>query len=329
MQPQVIKKKTPLLKECSCCHTQRPGGDFLTTDVWLYSDGLIPVCNSCIKDILIKAEWNWVAVDKLCQMIDIPFIPKEFERLHEINGDDVFSVYAKIFQSSQFEGLGWADYFAQFMELKKLGLIENELPRIHEAKIKQMKEIWGGNYDEESLTYLENLFLGMLATQNINGALQTDQARKLCKISLEIDQRIRAGIDFDKLMGSYDKMVKTAEFTPKNAKNENDIDSFAEAAAWLEKRGWVNTYFDDVSRDIVDEVTQNLQAFNQRLYVNESGIGEEITARIEALKVAQHMESSTYDLQQDFDLEKYDNEGYENLVKEEFIVDDDSDDNFV
>jgi len=42
------------------------------------------------------------------------------------------------------------------------------------------------------------------------------------------------------LLGSYDKLVKIAEFTPKNAKNANDFDSVGELFRWLEKRGWKN-----------------------------------------------------------------------------------------
>jgi hypothetical protein len=39
-----------------------------------------------------------------------------------------------------------------------------------------LKEKWGANYDEESLIYLEDLYSGILKTQNVNGALQTKQA---------------------------------------------------------------------------------------------------------------------------------------------------------
>jgi hypothetical protein len=93
-------------------------------------------------------------------------------------------------------------------------------------------------------------------------------------MSYEIDNRIREGTDFDKLLASYDKLVKAAEFTPKNVKNINDFDSVGELIKWLEKRGWKNKFFDGVTRDIVDETIKNFQNFNQRLYTNESGIGE-------------------------------------------------------
>lgn len=325
LEPQVIRKKRPVDKTCCYCDTARTGADFVRTKVWFFPDGLAPVCNACIKERMIVVQWNWEEVDKLCQYLDIPFIPKEFERLHEQNGDDVFPVYAQIFQEDPYEEFGWTDYFDRFTELKELKLLENELPEIHEAHIQQLLAEWGKNYtDEDDLMYLENLYSGMLATQTVTGALQDDQARKLCKISLEIDHAIRAGDNFDKLMASYDRLVKTADFTPKNVKSENDFDSFGEVAVWLERRGWINKYFDDVNKDVVDEVISNLQAFNQRLYVNESSIGEEITSRIEALKIAQELESN-YDLDDLENFDEYENVGYSDLTQEyeEFNIDED------
>lgn len=75
--------------------------------------------------------------------------------------------------------------------------------------------------------------------------------------------------------------------------------------------------------DIVDETIKNIQNYNQRLYTNESGIGEEITRRIEALKNAQELENYYGVSDQEYDLDNYDNEGYTELMKdeEEFIVD--------
>jgi len=42
---------------------------------------------------------------------------------------------------------------------------------------------------------------------------------KLCKLSLAIDSAIRSGENIDKLLGSYEKIIKVGEFTPKNIKN--------------------------------------------------------------------------------------------------------------
>lgn len=202
--------------------------------------------------------------------------------------------------------------------MKLSGELDDELPGIADQKRRKLQERWGANYDDEALRYLENLYNGLMTTQNVNGALQVDQALKICKMSYEIDCRIREGADFDKILASYDKLVKTAEFTPKNVKNINDFDSVGELIKWLEKRGWKNTFYDDVSRDIVDETMQNFQAFNQRLYTNESGIGEQITERLNNLKnVALIEQESYYGTNAEYDLDNYENEGYSQLVMEE------------
>jgi hypothetical protein len=140
-----------------------------------------------------------------------------------------------------------------------------------------------------------------------------DQAQKICKMSLEIDRRIEEGADFDKLLSSYDKLVKAAEFTPKNVKNINDFDTFGEAAKWMEKNGWRNRFYDNVTRDIVDETIKNFQNFVQRLYVNESNIGDEVTRRMEALKNVAALERGDdyYGTNAEHDLDSFEREGYE------------------
>ena len=318
LQPQIARRRNFALKQCNRCGGSFTPDAFAPTKSIFYSDGSLPICNSCIETYLIDVDFSWREVDKLCQWADIPFVPREWERLREMNGDKVFGVYAEVFAQSEYEGLGWDDYDKAFRDLKASGDIEDELPGIAEQKRKKLQERWGANYDDEALRYLEGLYNGLMTTQNVNGALQVDQALKICKMSYEIDCRIREGADFDKLLSSYDKLVKAAEFTPKNVKNINDFDSVGELIKWLEKRGWRNTFYDGVTRDIVDETIKNFQNFNQRLYTNESGIGEQITERINALKQAKAIEEeSYYGTNKEYDLDEYDDRGYAALVKDE------------
>ena len=333
LQPNIARKRNFALKQCNRCGAALTPDAFAPTKSIFYSDGALPICNSCISDYLESYDFDWEAVNKLCQWADIPFVPREWERLHEMNGNDVFAVYAEVFAQSEYEDLGWHDYFQAFKDLKASGEIENNLPGLAEKKRKQLQNRWGANYDDEALQYLENMYTGLITTQNVNGALQIDQAVKICKMSYEIDNRIRAGVDFDKLLTSYDKLVKTAEFTPRNVKNINDFDSVGELVKWLEKRNWRNNFYDDVTRDIVDETIKNIQAFNQRLYTNESGIGEEITQRLENLRLANQLESeseSYYGTDKDHDLDNYENEGYTRLFEgesDEFAIDLEDEDN--
>lgn len=317
LAPKIRKKNNFQFKQCEKCKGTFGEENFTATTSYFFKDGFLPICNSCITDFLKQADFDWRAVDKVCQWADLPWVPKEWERLREMNTDEnVWTVYAAIFKGDEYVNLGWDSYYAQFKSLKEVGLIEDELPLIKEEKFRKLRDKWGPNYDDEDLIYLEDLYNGMLSTQNVNGALQVDQAQKICKISLEIDSRIRGGADFDKLLASYDKLVKTAEFTPKNVKNATDFESVAELFRWLERRGWKNKFFDGVTRDIVDETMKNVQNFTQRLYTNETGLSEEIDRRIQALQSAAELEDY-YDTNKEYDLDEYDNEGYAGLMKDE------------
>ena len=318
LQPDIARRRSFALKTCNRCQAPQTPESFAPTKSIFYADGALPICNGCIESYLEDVEFDWGEVNKLCQYADIPFVPKEWERMRELNGSNAFPKYAEVFAQSEYEDLGLSEYFEAFRALKASGELDDELPGIADKKRQQLQERWGANYDDEALRYLENLYNGLMTTQNVNGALQVDQALKICKMSYEIDCRIREGADFDKLLSSYDKLVKAAEFTPKNVKNINDFDSVGELIKWLEKRGWHNTFYDDVSRDIVDETMQNFQAFNQRLYTNESGIGEQITERLNNLKnVALIEKESYYGTDGEYDLDNYENDGYSQLILDE------------
>lgn len=325
LQPKINRSVSFLTKKCARCGGVYGPESYAPSKSIFFSDGVIPICADCIDEFITSPSpddaGNWSRVNKLCQLTDIPFIPKEWQRLYDENPHSAFTVYAKIFTNQEYENLDWQDYFEAFKKLRAEGRIDDELPLLDERRMRERQERWGSNYDSEALDYLDNLYNGLMTTQNVNGALQNDQAIKICKLSYEIDCRIREGADFDKVLGAYDKLVKTAEFTPKNVKNINDFDTVGELIKWLEKKGWRCGYYDGVAKDVVDETIQNIQAFNQRLYVNESGIGEDITHRLEMLRAVasdqtQASQSSYYiDPAQSYDLDNYDNDGYADLIK--------------
>ena len=303
-------------KKCVHCGQMKDSFSFLRTKSFMYPNGYVDVCVDCLGKILEEANFDWNMMDKICQYLDIPFEIERFEELRRTNSAaDLLKAYNLIYFSEEYDNIDWKSYQEAYKELEAAGALEDAVPGLAEEKRHRLQEKWGFNYDDEALIYLENLYDGLLLTQNINGALQGDQAIKICKISYEIDCRIREGADFDKLLASYDKLVKTGEFTPKNVKNASDFESMGELCRWLEKRGFVNPFYDGETRDVVDETIKNIQSWNQRLYTNESGIGDEITQRIQALKTAAELESY-YDLnEENTDFDNYENEGFEQLFQ--------------
>lgn len=317
MRPTLPTAKNFSFKTCIRCQQNYGSDSFSPCKSLFYPDGQLPLCNECIKDFLRSYDFSWEAVDKLCQYADIPFVPEEWNKIYILSGEDSFPIYAKFFREKEYQNLDWGMYYEAFKELEQDGRIEEELPGLKEERAQNLLRKWGP-YEDEEYIYLENLLKGLMSTQNVNGALQLDQALKVCKISLELDSRIRSGQEFDKMLTAYDRLVKTAEFTPKNTKNLNDIDSVGELIKWLEKRNYKCKFYDNVSRDIVDETLKNIESYNQRLYINENGIGEEITRRIEMLKQAKEQEKY-YDGVDDngYNLESYENDGYDDLFDTE------------
>ena len=300
-------------KKCEQCGRSKDSFSFLRTKSFLFSSGYISVCTDCLAKRLEESNYSWETMDQICQYLDIPF-----EQLRKDNSaTGLLKAYNQIYFNDEYENIDWGAYNEAYRELDERGALVDVVPILGDEERRKLQEKWGMNYDEEALRYLENLYDGLLLTQNINGALQGDQALKICKISYEIDCRIRAGEDFDKLLASYDKLVKTGEFTPKNVKNASDFESMGELCRWLEKKGFVNQFYDGETRDIVDETIKNIQSWNQRLYTNESGIGDEISQRIQSLKTAAELENY-YDLDQNVDsYDEYENEGFEGLFKDD------------
>ena len=186
----------------------------------------------------------------------------------------------------------------------------------------ELRKKWGEEYSDADIFYMEDLYQGIFQTQNINGKLQADDAIKLCKISLLLNQKIRDGEDFDKVLKAYDTLRKSADFTPKNVKNACDFDSVGEVFAYCEKKGWENAFYDNVPRDTVDLVMKDTQSWIRNLYKNESGIAEDVDRRIQALKTADDMENTILAVSDD-GLDEFDNEGYnvnENFDEEAGLV---------
>ena len=134
IQPNIKKARNFLVKECTYCHGNYGPDSYTRTKSIFYPDGYLPMCNDCLEKILIENDFNWEIVNKICQYADIPFVPTEFVRLQELNKEKVFPIYAEVFFSSEYEDLGWGDYFEEFKKLQKANCIEDELPILKEEK---------------------------------------------------------------------------------------------------------------------------------------------------------------------------------------------------
>lgn len=283
-------------------------------------DKQLPICRECIKGIISAAaqqdkSTTWNTVDKICQWANIPFIPEEWEKCYQGYGSDGFGPYCSIFRSQEYKSLNWDEYNRVYLQLLEEQRVEDAIPLLREKRDEELRKKWGQTYSDEELEYLENLHQGILTSQNVVGALNEDQAIKMCKISLIIEDKIREGIDFSKDLKAYDELAKLSNLTPKNVKEANEFDSFGEVFAYLEKTGTELPYYDGAVRDEVDYTMKNMKNWLRYLYTNETGIAEEIEQRIQNLKVAAELEDEEFD---EMDFRRFQKAVEEDEEEEEF-----------
>ena len=304
-------------KECIVCHNLLTLNFYSKTRSVLLPEGYMPICNGCIETLFKKNDESnvWAIANKLCQMADFPFVLDKWNEVYKTNKEKAFALYAQIMGAREYETINWDTVNKKYIEAMRAGVFDRYIPELYQAHMGELKQKWGP-YEEEQITYLENLLQGITNSQNIANDLQLDQALKLCRLSLDMDERIRAGdTDITKTLNSYNKLIEVSGFSPKNSKNMGDFDSVGELYAYLEKMGWENKYYDGVTRDIVDATIKNVQAGNRRLYLQESGIGDDITQRIEALKNIQKIENEHTFLEtySDEEIDDYENAGFVGL----------------
>lgn len=305
-------------KICQRCGVEQNSAAYIATNSIVHG-GSLPICRKCLAKQLDEAKAAgklWNVADKICQWADVPFVPEKFDEIYEGNGRDALGVYCSLFRSKPYDTLDWQMYNEVYLQVQEENRVEDALPQVKEAKHRKLQQKWGKNYLEEELEYLENLHEGLLNSQNIVGALNEDQALKLCKISLIIENKIRAGDDFDKDLRAYDSLSKLANLTPKVVKDANEFNSSGEVFAYLEKKGIKINYYDGVVRDEADYTLKDIKMWNQYLYVNETGVAEEIEQRIQNLKIAAQLSGIDFNEKEFRDYMK--EQGSTPLVEEDF-----------
>ena len=297
-------------EKCIKCGQEQPISSFLPIQGRFFPNGYTPICTDCLEDMVEEENGNFSCLDEMCRWLGISFRPDKWVELYKAKGKTALSMYVKIAMTEEYPMVNWRTTYEKYRELEERNDLDSLLPQLTEAAYNELRAKWGMEYSDEQLKYLDDMYQGILQTQNVNSRLKEDDAVKLCKINLLIDEKIRAGENFDKLLKSSDTLIKTAGFTDKDIKNACDFDSVGELFAYCEKKGWLNEFYDNSPKDQVDLVMKDVQTWLRNLFKNETGIAEDVQRRIEALQAADAMEESIMAVQDD-GLDDFDTEGYD------------------
>lgn len=283
-------------KKCLLCGEDKSMANYIAVRSKLLN-GVMPICRRCVgSQIVNKTETErWNQVNKLCQLADVPFVPEEFEKIFAVHGGEAFGPYCYMFREKPYDTIDWTEYNEAYLQLQDEERLDNATPELKAYKLQQLQNKWGNQYDYEQISYLENLHQGIINTAGVVGALNEDQVLKICKISLLIEEKMRAGLDISKDLKSYDDLCKLAGVTSQSVKEGSEFGSTGELWAYLEKLGYKANYYDGAVNDEVDKTMKDIGYWLRYLYINETNVGTEIEERINNLKTADKLTGEDFD----------------------------------
>lgn len=283
-------------KNCRKCDQYFNQDNFLSSRAWFFPDGYLDICNNCLSKYLEDCT-DLQKADKFCQYADIAFNINDWMAAANNHSYDAFKIYHQQ-ALDEYDTINWKPIHDEWVGILNRGEEREKIGALSKEDLTNLREKWGNQFNENQLRRFESLYEDIDKTQSITTAIQRDNARKMCMLSYQIEQAIwdeeQKGSDVKSLIGAYDQLAKSADFTPKSAKNAGDFDSVGELCAFLEKRGFKNKFYDWVPRDEVDKVMKNLQNYTRRIVVGETNIAEELNEKLDQIQNMNRMEYDDY-----------------------------------
>lgn len=176
---------------------------------------------------------------------------------------------------------------------------EEEIVFTKEDKIYLSKK-WGNTFQPKDYIYLEEFYQNMVKSYDISTPSHVNYLENICKVSLKMRQALEVNdIDsYNKLAGTYDKLMKSAKFTAAQdkGKSQDFIDSIGEFAYLCEKHmGEIPRYDLNVVRDVADKTLLDYQRYVSILIKNETNLGDLVNTAVREYERTQE-EGSDEDL---------------------------------
>ena len=166
---------------------------------------------------------------------------------------------------------------------------------------------WGKAYRPEEWVRLEQLYLEMTKSYDIQGAGHEDVLKLVCKTSLKANQLLDIG-DVDgaqKMVKMYDSLMKSGRFTAAQNKADNGefLNSISEFVVLCEKDGFIPRFYTEGPKDRVDETILDLKGYTHSLVVEEMNLGNLIENAVKQM-TEQEMKEEDEDIEEEMSLEE-------------------------
>lgn len=210
--------------------------------------GQIPWCLDCLTEKyesykkLYKDDIR--AMVELCYYVDIPFNEPIYEKALEKSSETslpLMRAYLALYSNLSYK-LTDTPCFGDSERFKNIEDVGIE-------KLKKIDDpVWGSEYTQQEIDKLNGYFDGLKKDYDIVTTSHEDYARKIAKISLEMDKALaemsKGGDDkrYQSLSNIFDKLCKSANFV-ENQKNKNSVPgNFSTVFNIVEKGNWIPEY---------------------------------------------------------------------------------------
>ena len=258
-------------QKCEMCGKTKPISEFMPSSSPFWKNGHINMCYECVEKMVDGNDLN--QVDRLLQFANMAFMPQEWRKIYKREGAGGFRKYANNYYEFNYYKYDWGEQNEKLMDIARNGLIDAELEELKPGLLAELKTRWGKNLDEVELLWLENYYNSILSDYSVETEAQKDQFRKICRMSLVIDQSLSEGVVDKDFMTQYNNLMTNAL---KNVeKSQSDaITSIGQVVEFIERNGYKAQFYDGVARDELDMIEQNIKEFIADLVRGETNLPE-------------------------------------------------------
>ena len=241
------------------------------------------ICFDCINQQL---DYNNLQhAEFFCRSYNLPWDPELWINISKESGADTFKQYSTLVledvenqpnlaYASTTHDL-WVRTNREWEKCRSLTEVLNKLVPIKESYITRGRLKWGEQYTFEELIKLDSTYSRTLKANNITNPLQKEAVKTLCKLQIELDEAIRAkdAKSIKDFSSAYSTFAKQADLeTMINETKTSDVTTVAELYQYMEDRGFQFKFYDNYTRDEVDQAIKDIQDANRRLILESTGL---------------------------------------------------------
>lgn len=280
--------------KCKVCNNMLPPENFAyTQNKFFHPHGYSDICFDCLEDMIDFDDLN--EVDRVMQYLDMPLFVDEWYELYEIHSANALRVYCEQYCTHEYKRNDWAIVNRAWAEKHTEGTLDESIALLHIDQQNKWHATWGEGKMPADYVKMDQLYEEIKRTANLVTPIQRDQARKLCALSITIDEKIRTGDDASKEMKMYNDIIKSAGLEPQNSRNYSDFESIGELMKHLVAKGYKPQFYTGQVRDAVDETIANQQAWLKRFAENEPSLIDQVAERKQNMIDAARKEKEGYD----------------------------------